>query len=124
MPWTHEELAAMYAEAVRAKHDVIEVQRLGGNPAKLMNDIFDADIVFGMWPKKRGGIGYLPVKGIDHLLRVSESRQSERLRLSTYDFNTADAAEAVAYFYAAFPHATWKQAFVDGKPFGWQLTAD
>ena len=57
MPFTQQELVAMYAEAVSNKSDVLEIKRLGGDPAELMNRIFDAHVVFGMWRQKRGGIG-------------------------------------------------------------------
>lgn len=118
MPWTQEELAVMYVKAVSNKNSVREVRRLGGDPAELMNDIFDADVVLGLWTKKRGGIGFMLVKGADHCIRISERREAERLRLNVFDFGSIAETQAVADGYDANPEARWVEAYVAGRPVG------
>ncbi len=124
MPFTQQELVAMYAEAVSNKSDVLEIKRLGGDPAELMNRIFDAHVVFGMWRQKRGGIGYMAVKGMDHLRRIVEQDQAEKLRLATFDFGTSALSQAVAKIYCAVPDARWMEGYSDGKVVGLWLAKD
>jgi hypothetical protein len=122
MPFTQQQLTDMFSTGAEHVGRVAELRRSGGDPAAYMNDLFGAPVVIGVYRKKRGGIGYLVVRGVAHLQRILERGQAEHLPVAYYLFESAEAATFAADVYDRHPDARWVEAHLDGRAFGLGLT--
>jgi hypothetical protein len=106
--FTQEDLARMHAVAMRNAAHIEELKRSGSTHAEAMNAIFGAAMFVGaVWRKKRGGFEQTPMKGIEHLIRISESGVPERISETYYDPGSAVAAYAIQKIYLENPDARW-----------------
>ncbi len=123
MPFTQQQLTDMFSTGAEHVGRVAELRRSGGDPAAYMNDLFGAPVVIGVYRKKRGGIGYLVVRGVAHLQRILEQGQAEHLPVAYYLFESAEGGHVRGRrLRDRHPDARWVEAHLDGRAFGLGLT--
>lgn len=107
-PYDQQELGEMFARGDAFNDDVEAFRQSGGDIADVWNNIYDnADMVVAIWRRKRGGYGYMLVKGIEHCERVIATGKPEAMREATHVVPSPEAAMAMAAIFGESPRARW-----------------